>query len=69
MIRSSGIARPYMRASPKDASQRNSHCSIRKARVKQMVRLIGDRELAWILLAIAGLIIWSMLGLESYLLD
>ena len=33
--------------------------------MKQLVRLIGDRELAWIMLAIIGLIVWGMWGLDS----
>ena len=33
--------------------------------MKQLVQLIGDRELAWILLAIAGLIVWSTWSLAS----
>lgn len=33
--------------------------------MKQIVGSIGDRELAWIMLAIAGLIVWSTWGLAS----
>lgn len=65
MIRSSGIAWPYKEASPNDISQPNSPGSIRNARVKQIVRLIDDRELAWIILAIACLIVWGMWRSES----
>jgi hypothetical protein len=33
--------------------------------MKHIVGLIGDREIAWIMLAIAGLILWSTWGLAS----
>jgi hypothetical protein len=33
--------------------------------MKHIMRLIGDRELAWIMLAIAGLVVWSTWGLIS----
>lgn len=33
--------------------------------MKEIVGSIGDRELAWIMLAIAGLIVWSTWGLVS----
>ena len=36
-----------------------------KARMKQILSRIGDREVAWIMLAIFGLVVWGMWGLDS----
>lgn len=33
--------------------------------MKQIARSLGDRELAWIMLAIAGVLLWSTWGLTS----
>lgn len=33
--------------------------------MKRIMDLIGDREVAWIMLLIAGLIVWSSYGLVS----
>jgi len=33
--------------------------------MKELVKSVGDRELAWIMLAIAGILVWSTWGLIS----
>lgn len=33
--------------------------------MRQIARFIGDRELAWIMLALASFLVWSTWGLTS----
>ncbi len=33
--------------------------------MKNLAKSVGDRELAWIMLAIVGVIVWGMWGLVS----
>lgn len=33
--------------------------------MKELVKSVGDRELAWFMLAIAGVLLWSTWGLVS----
>lgn len=33
--------------------------------MKDLMKSIGDRELAWIMMAIAGVLLWSTWGLAS----
>lgn len=37
--------------------------SSRRQQMKNIVKSIGDRELAWIMMAIAGVLLWSTWGL------
>lgn len=39
--------------------------SHRRLMMKDMVKSFGDRELAWIMLAIASVLLWSTWGLVS----
>lgn len=33
--------------------------------MRDLVKLVGDREIAWIMLAVAGVVLWSTWGLAS----
>ena len=39
--------------------------SQRSLAMKNLAKSVGDRELAWIMLAIVGVIVWGMWGLVS----